>query len=133
MNTFDLWEFRELPGFYSATLRDSGSCIRLRSRKAEPFRKTKEYRNTLILWLTYCLQMATIAKVSSKGQIVIPADIRKKLGSPKAMTIEERNGRVILVPTLTFQEAFGVDGKAGAQIASEISKDRRREVESERA
>jgi AbrB family looped-hinge helix DNA binding protein len=77
--------------------------------------------------------MATIAKISSKGQIVIPVAIRKKLGSPKAMIIEEDDGKVILVPTLTFEEAFGIDGRVGAKIASEISRDRRREVESERA
>ena len=50
--------------------------------------------------------MATIAKISSKGQIVIPAAIRRKLGSPKAMIIEEDKGKVILVPALTFEEAF---------------------------
>ncbi len=75
--------------------------------------------------------MQKIARVSSKGQVVIPAEIRKKLGRPRAVVIRESEGRVILEPAVTFDEAFG-SGKDAADIAAEISRERRREVESER-
>lgn len=76
--------------------------------------------------------MQKLARVSSKGQVVIPAKIRKKLGKPKTVLIREEKGRVIIVPALSFKEAFGTGGKEMRQVAIEISKDRRREVESER-
>jgi AbrB family looped-hinge helix DNA binding protein len=77
--------------------------------------------------------MTRIAKVSSKGQIVIPAEIRKNLGYPNAMLVQEDGNRVILVPAQTLKEAFGADGDASARVAAEISRERRREVESERS
>ncbi len=76
--------------------------------------------------------MQKIARVSSKGQVVIPAEIRKKLGRPRAVIIRESEGRVILEPAVTFDEAFGSGGKDAADIATEISRERRREVESKR-
>lgn len=75
--------------------------------------------------------MAKLAKISSKGQIVIPADVRKRLGYPRAMIVREEGSKVVLVPAPTFEDAFGIDGGAAARIATGISKDRRREVESE--
>jgi AbrB family looped-hinge helix DNA binding protein len=76
--------------------------------------------------------MQKLVPVSSKGQVVIPAKIRSKLGDPKTMRVHEKDGKVILEPVLSFKEAFGTGGKAAAEIAKEISEDRRREVESER-
>jgi len=76
--------------------------------------------------------MQKIVPVSSKGQVVIPAKIRKKLGMPKTMLVREENGKVVLEPAITFRDAFGTGGREAAEIAVEISKDRRKEVESER-
>jgi len=76
--------------------------------------------------------MQKLVPVSPKGQVVIPAKIRKKLGRPKTLLVREENGKVILEPALSFSEAFGTGGREAAKIAAEISKDRRKEVESER-
>lgn len=50
----------------------------------------------------------------------------------KTVLIKEENGRIILEPSTTMQEAFGSGGKEMAKVAIEISKERRREVERER-
>jgi AbrB family looped-hinge helix DNA binding protein len=76
--------------------------------------------------------MQKLVPVSSKGQVVIPAKIRNKLGSPKTLLVREINGKIILEPVLSFREAFGTGGKVASQIAKEISEDRRKEVEFER-
>jgi AbrB family looped-hinge helix DNA binding protein len=76
--------------------------------------------------------MERLACVSSKGQVVIPATIRKKLGKPKTVLIREEKGKIIIEPALSFMEAFGTGGKEMRQVAKEIYEDRRREVESER-
>lgn len=72
--------------------------------------------------------MPKLVRVSSKGQVVIPAKIRTKIGRPRTMLIREENGIVLLEPALSFKEAFGSGGKSAEKIAIEISKDRRREV-----
>ncbi|MGI0078854.1 MAG: AbrB/MazE/SpoVT family DNA-binding domain-containing protein [Nitrososphaerales archaeon] len=76
--------------------------------------------------------MQKLVRVSPKGQVVIPARIRNKLGKPKTVLVSEEKGRIILEPALSFKDAFGTGGKEAAKIAIEISRDRRREVESER-
>ncbi len=76
--------------------------------------------------------MQKLVRVSSKGQVVIPAKIRRKLGRPKTMLVRDEGERIILEPALSFKEAFGTGGKEAAKIAIEISKDRRKEVESQR-
>lgn len=73
--------------------------------------------------------MQKLAPVSSKGQVVIPAKIRKKLGKPKTVLIHEENGKIILEPAVSFKDAFGTGGREAAEIAVEISRDRRKEVE----
>ena len=69
---------------------------------------------------------------SSKRQIVIPAKIRKKLGKPKTVLVREENGKINLEPAVSFRDAFGTGGREAAKLAVEISRDRRKEVESER-
>jgi AbrB family looped-hinge helix DNA binding protein len=76
--------------------------------------------------------MQKLVPVSSKGQVVIPAKIRKKLGKPKTLLVREEGGKIILEPALSFRDAFGSGGKKAAEIALEISKERRKDVESER-
>lgn len=76
--------------------------------------------------------MQKLVPVSSKGQVVIPAKIRKKIGKPRTMLVHEENGKVILEPAISFRDAFGTGGREAGKIAVEISRDRRREVESQR-
>ena len=77
-------------------------------------------------------EMQKLARVSSKGQVVIPAQLRRRLKISRTVMIKEENGRIILEPSLSMREAFGTGGKVMRQVAMEISRDRRREVESER-
>lgn len=76
--------------------------------------------------------MQKLVRISPKGQVVIPAKMRKKLGKPKTVLVRDEDGKIILEPALSFKDAFGTGGKEAAKIALEISRDRRREVESER-
>lgn len=78
----------------------------------------------------FCMQK--LVSLSSKGQVVIPAKMRKKLGKPRTLLLREEGGKIILEPALSFKDAFGTGGREAEKIAVEISKDRRREVESER-
>ncbi|MCL5672459.1 MAG: AbrB/MazE/SpoVT family DNA-binding domain-containing protein [Nitrososphaerota archaeon] len=76
--------------------------------------------------------MAVVAKVSSKGQVVIPAEYRKKLRITRLVVISEEGGRLVVEPTASLEDAFGVDGGRMTEVAREISMDRRAEVEPQR-
>jgi AbrB family looped-hinge helix DNA binding protein len=76
--------------------------------------------------------MQKLAKVSSKGQVVIPAKLRRQLRISRTVMIKEQDGKIILEPSTTMEEAFGTGGKEMRLVAMEISRDRRKEVESER-
>jgi AbrB family looped-hinge helix DNA binding protein len=76
--------------------------------------------------------MQKLAKVSSKGQVVIPAKLRRRLKISRTVMIKEESGRIIMEPSATMEEAFGTGGKEMHEIAVEISKDRRKEIESDR-
>jgi len=75
--------------------------------------------------------MKKTVKVSSKGQVVIPIEIRKKFKIKKMVAFKEKRGKIYIEPVMTFEDAFGIDGKAMYEVAREISKDRRKEVELE--
>jgi len=77
--------------------------------------------------------MEKIAPVSPKGQIVLPASLRRKLKIGRAVIIREEGGRILVEPSRSMEESFGAGGEALLDVAREISKDRRREVESERS
>ena len=57
-----------------------------------------------------------IVKLSAKGQIVIPAWIRKELGLSKGdkLLIERRQEKVILKPMVKLSELRGIDKLEGA-------------------
>jgi AbrB family looped-hinge helix DNA binding protein len=76
--------------------------------------------------------MQKLARVSPKGQVVIPAKLRRKLRISRTVMIREENGKIILEPSVPMEEAFGSGGKEMREVALEISVDRRKEVESER-
>ncbi len=75
-----------------------------------------------------------VAKMSTKGQLVVPEDIRKKLGlrrGSKVVVIEEENGfRVKLLNKKYFMEIAGILGTKGDMLKSllrEKKLERRRE------
>jgi AbrB family looped-hinge helix DNA binding protein len=77
--------------------------------------------------------MDKLVPVSQKGQVVIPAPLRKKLKIGKTVIIREERGRILIEPSTSMRESFGEGGDDMLHVAREISKDRRKEVESERA
>jgi AbrB family looped-hinge helix DNA binding protein len=76
--------------------------------------------------------MAKLARVSSKGQVVIPAPLRKALKIKRTVIIRREGGKIVLEPSSSMEEAFGTGGKEMVMVAIEIIQDRRKEVESER-
>jgi AbrB family looped-hinge helix DNA binding protein len=76
--------------------------------------------------------MAVVAKVSSKGQVVIPVEYRRRLRITRLVVISEEGDKLVMKPTTSLEDAFGVDREGMKDVAREISKDRRAEVESER-
>ena len=77
--------------------------------------------------------MEKVVPVSSKGQVVIPAPLRKKFKIGRAVVIKDEGGRILVVPTVSMEESFGAGGDQMTDAAREISRDRRREVESQRS
>ena len=71
----------------------------------------------------------TVATVSRKGQVVIPAEIRRKLKITRLVVMTEEDGKVVVRPTMSLEDAFGVDGPKMRQVAREISAERRKEAE----
>jgi len=82
--------------------------------------------------LTFFGGMNKLGRVSSKGQVVIPAELRKKLKITRTVLIREEGGKTVMELWVSMEEAFGSGGKEMIEAAIEISRDRRREVEFER-
>ena len=75
--------------------------------------------------------MSKLVPVSQKGQVVIPEKMRKKLKIGRAVIMSEEDGRILIRPSESMEESFGAGGQEMLDAAREISRDRRREVESE--
>ena len=60
--------------------------------------------------------MQKLARVSSKGQIIIPANIRKKRNISKSVLIKEVKGKIILEPAKSFEESFGDRGEEEGKL-----------------
>lgn len=72
--------------------------------------------------------MKKTVRVSTKGQVVIPAEIRKKFNIKKMVAFKEHQGKVYIEPVMTMEDAFGIDGESMYEVAREISKARRKEI-----
>jgi len=77
--------------------------------------------------------MEKVVPVSVKGQVVIPAPIRKKLKIGRAVVMREEGGVIVVEPSRSMEESFGIGGHVMVDVAREISRDRRREARSERS
>ncbi|MFN3655364.1 MAG: AbrB/MazE/SpoVT family DNA-binding domain-containing protein [Candidatus Nitrosotenuis sp.] len=75
--------------------------------------------------------MKKAVRVSSKGQVVIPVEIRRKFNIKKMVSFKERDGKVYIEPVMTMEDAFGIDGEGMYEVAREISRARRKEIELE--
>jgi AbrB family looped-hinge helix DNA binding protein len=74
-----------------------------------------------------------VKTVSKKGQVVIPADIRRRMGIKRKVLFTEEKGKILIEPLLSMEEAFGTGGKVMYEVATEISKERRAEAKLEDA
>ena len=75
--------------------------------------------------------MKKAVRVSSKGQVVIPVEIRRKFNIRKMVEFKEERGRIYIQPMMAFEDAFGIDGEGMSEVAREISKARRKGTELE--
>lgn len=76
-----------------------------------------------------------VARVSSKGQIVIPADIRRRHGIRKGtpVVIEERGSELVLRPRNReyFEQLAGILGTDGESWTEALLEERRLDRERE--
>jgi len=72
--------------------------------------------------------MRFIVKVGRKGQVVIPAEIRRKYGIKNKVVIRADEDGVKIVPVISLEEMFGIDGEVMKDIAKEIVKERLEEM-----
>lgn len=72
-------------------------------------------------------------KVHRKGLIVIPAEVRRRLGIHEGSYLElvVEGNSVCLVAPNSLKAAFGVDGEKALEVARLITASRRAEVEEE--
>ena len=76
----------------------------------------------------------TTARVSSKGQVVIPAKIRRRLGIEEGTTliVDERDGAIILRPaTREYFDSLAGILAGGPSLAKELLEERARDRENE--
>ena len=72
-------------------------------------------------------------KVHKKGLIVIPAEVRRRLGIYEGTYLElvvEGNTMRLIVPQ-SLKSAFGIDGEKAIEVARLINASRRLEIEKE--
>lgn len=76
--------------------------------------------------------MRFIVKVSKKGQIVIPAEIRRRFNIRDRVVIEATDKEIKIIPLLPLEELFGVDGDVMKDVAREIVRERLEEIKHEK-
>jgi len=72
-----------------------------------------------------------IVKVSRKGQIAIPVEIRRKFGIEDKVLIRVEDGEIKIIPVIPLEKLFGADGEVMKEVAIEISEERMREIKNE--
>lgn len=72
-------------------------------------------------------------KVHKKGIVVIPKEVRDKLGIRDGDFLElvVEGDRVTVEKPKTLLDLFGIDGELGVELARQLMEERRREVEKE--
>ena len=72
-----------------------------------------------------------VMKVSRKGQVVIPAEVRKRFNIKNKVVIEVSGEGIRIIPLRSLEELFGIDGDVMREVAREIVKERLEEVKRE--
>ena len=66
--------------------------------------------------------MDKLVPVSQKGQVVIPAALRKKHKIGRVVVISEADGKITIQPARSMEESFGAGGDDMLEVAREISR-----------
>ncbi len=72
--------------------------------------------------------MRFVVRVSRKGQIVIPAEIRRRYGIRDRVVVEAGEDGIRIVPLISLEDLYGVDGDSMREVAREIVGERREEA-----
>ena len=72
-----------------------------------------------------------IVKVTKKGQMTIPVHIRKKYNIKDKVAVLDDEEGILIIPVYDLEDLFGIDGKKGVEIARELLRDKKREIELE--
>lgn len=64
----------------------------------------------------------TIITLSSKSQLVLPAKLRRRfgLGRGDKLTIEEKNGAIVIRPVVKLSKLMGVDKGSGSALLEDL-------------
>ena len=76
--------------------------------------------------------MEYVLRVSSKGQVVIPAELRRKFNIKSKVILKVEDGEMRIIPFTDLKDAFGIDGRKMIKVAKSILADKKRELELER-
>jgi len=72
-----------------------------------------------------------VVKVSKKGQVVIPIEIRRKFNIRDRVVIKADEEGIRIIPLVPLEELFGADGDVMRDVAREIVKERLEELRRE--
>ncbi len=72
-----------------------------------------------------------IVKVTKKGQVTIPIQIRKKYRIKDKVAILDEGDKILIIPVYNLENLFGIDKEKGAEIARELLEDKKREIDLE--
>ncbi|RLG88438.1 MAG: AbrB family transcriptional regulator [Thermoprotei archaeon] len=75
--------------------------------------------------------MRFVVKVSRKGQVVIPIEIRRRYNIKDKVVIKVDEEGIKIIPLMSLKEMFGTDGEMMKIIAKEIVEERMEEIKRE--
>jgi len=76
--------------------------------------------------------MRFVVKVSRKGQVVIPIEIRRRYNIRDKVVIKVDEEGIKIIPLMPLKEMFGIDGEIMKIIAKEIVEERMEEIKREK-
>ncbi len=75
--------------------------------------------------------MEYVLRVSRKGQVVIPAELRRRFNIKSKVILKVEDGGIKIIPFTDLKDAFGIDGDKMIKVAKAILAEKKRELELE--
>ena len=72
--------------------------------------------------------MEYVLRVSRKGQVVIPAEVRKRFNIKSRIILRVEDGEIKIYPFIDLRDAFGIDGEKMYEVAKALLRDKKREL-----